>query len=216
MWIRFSAALVLLAMTLPLRAQTPPPAETPASPEDLGRAQRQADSPMQRILMAAKIPRKGGTDGPAAADPSPTNEVAAITPRSAPAPAPLRVITAAELGKLPTKVPGSMTPVALQSLPDWAALPTPQPEMAAMLVEPKLLSIVQPELPDRLLEKLRSHPQVLVALSLQADGQVSKVQVLPPSPSGLDRYLSDALMQWRYAPLPGPRVVRVELNFADR
>ena len=70
--------------------------------------------------------------------------------------------------------------------------------------------LVEPGIPDHLLRTL-TRREVRVELSLRADGTVAGVHLLPPAPEDLAPYLVEALRQWRYDPLPGPRRHRVEL-----
>jgi outer membrane biosynthesis protein TonB len=91
--------------------------------------------------------------------------------------------------------------------------PLPSPEMAALLVQPKLVSMTPPDFPQRVLDQVGRIGTVLAELTIRPDGSVAEVNVLPPSPRALQRSISDALMQWRYEPLPAQRRHRVELVF---
>ncbi|MCW5611506.1 MAG: TonB family protein [Rubrivivax sp.] len=91
--------------------------------------------------------------------------------------------------------------------------PLPSPEMAALLVQPKLLAMAPPDSQRRMLDQAGSIVEVAVELTIRADGSVAEVSVLTPAPRALQRSVVDALMQWRYEPLPAERKHRVELVF---
>ncbi|MDE2276805.1 MAG: hypothetical protein KGK09_10955, partial [Burkholderiales bacterium] len=92
----------------------------------------------------------------------------------------------------------------------------PDASLAALLVRPRLLSMVPPALPPQMLDELAGRVAPVAALTIEPDGRVSAVAVLPPAPNALLRYLRPALLQWRYAPLPAQQVLRVELDFKNR
>ncbi|MDE2082027.1 MAG: hypothetical protein KGI90_11785 [Burkholderiales bacterium] len=190
----------------PLHAQTPAEKDNAA----LERAQRQADAPLRLILEAAKIQRTGvpaGGEATPAARPAP----AAVT-----APAE-RVLTASAALQAPR--PGAwpeLPPLPVATAAAAGDLPgAPDASLAALLVRPRLLSMVPPALPPQMLDELAGRVAPVAALTIEPDGRVSAVAVLPPAPNALLRYLRPALLQWRYAPLPAQQVLRVELDFKN-
>ncbi len=90
---------------------------------------------------------------------------------------------------------------------------TPVAALTPASVQPKLLSRVDPEVTQRMLDDLPSTLVVLVELSLLPNGSVSNVKLLGSVPRTLQRALVAALEQWRFEPLPAARVHRVEVVF---
>lgn len=91
---------------------------------------------------------------------------------------------------------------------------TPLPDLPAIAAAPRLVHLVQPEIPQRLLDQL-VRGEVTVEFVIGADGRVSGIAVLPPVPRPLVPLITAAVEQWRYAPLPAPRPHRVQLVFKD-
>lgn len=77
----------------------------------------------------------------------------------------------------------------------------------------RLLSMVEPELPQRILEEMGRNATVLVDLRLRADGSVASVELASPAPRGMLRLLAPTLEQWKFAPLTSQRTHRIELLF---
>jgi hypothetical protein len=175
------------------------------------RAQRMADNPMRAILEAAKIrrrPGEGEADAAAARDEAATRN--AVAPAAA-APDPVlsaaQLAPAATLAVAPLKAAApfaGLAPVA-QPLPEMAALPPAAP--------PKLLSMVEPAVPSRVMDQGPHVTEVLADLSLRADGSVADVVLLTQVPRTWRRYLIEALQQWRYEALTAPHTHRVQLVF---
>lgn len=214
--VAFAAASVAQTAAVPQPAASAP--STPdAKPADaqtraaMERAQRMADNPMRAILEAAKIrrrPGEGEADAAAARDDAATRN--AVAP-AAPAPTPVlsasQLAPAATLAVAPLKAAApfaGLTPVA-QPLPEIAALPPAAP--------PKLLSMVEPAVPSRVLEQNPRVGEVSADLSLRADGSVAEVVLLTQVPRAWRRYLIEALQQWRYEPMAAARTHRVQLVF---
>lgn len=105
--------------------------------------------------------------------------------------------------------------IAPASVPSASALPVPQ--AAAGPLRPRLLSMVEPELPQRMLDEMGRNTAVLIDLTLRTNGTVAAVNVLQPAPRQLQRFVAPALEQWKFEALPAQRVHRIELVFnADR
>lgn len=87
------------------------------------------------------------------------------------------------------------------------------PELVAAPSRPRLASIVEPELPQRVLDEMGRNATVLVDLTIRPDGSVSKAALVSSGPRQLMRFLEPTLMEWKFDPLPSERVHRVELVF---
>ena len=77
----------------------------------------------------------------------------------------------------------------------------------------RLLSMVEPEVPQRMLDEMGRNASIQVDLVLRADGSVASVDLASPAPRGLLRMLTPSLQQWKFAPLATQRTHRVELLF---
>lgn len=77
----------------------------------------------------------------------------------------------------------------------------------------RLLTMVEPEVPQRVLDDLGRNATILVDLTLRADGSVASVDLASPAPRGLLRVLTPSLEQWKFAPLLAQRTHRIELLF---
>jgi len=189
----------------------PADAQTRAAME---RAQRMADNPMRAILEAAKIRRRPGEgegDAAAARDDAAAARNAAAAAAAAAVPDP--VLSAAQLAPATTlavaplkaAAPFAGLNAAAQPLPAMMALPPP--------AAPKLMSMVEPAIPSRVLDQSPRVGEVSADLNLRADGSVAEVVLLTQVPRAWRRYLIEALQQWRYEPLAAARTHRVQLVF---
>ena len=207
------------------------PALAPAAAPSDAANLRTAASRSAPTVAAANAP-----SNPAANAPSnpPTVAAAAVAP-SLPA-----LIPAAPTGTVPTGVAslaGVSTQVtleagALAAKPKSSAVsglefsPVVGPITAPLAVAPqvvipqmqpsdrvRLLSMVEPEVPQRVLDDLGRNAAILVDLTLRADGSVASVDLASPAPRGLLRLLTPSLEQWKFAPLLAQRTHRIELLF---
>lgn len=152
------------------------------------------------------------------------NEAPALTPPPAAAAetiepslasAPAANATALASAPAPSASAGSGAQAALS--PTAAA--TVAPPAAPADAEPdsiRLVSMVEPEIPQRLLDQVAQGTEFTAELRLHADGTVADVRMLQQLPRNLRRVLEDALVQWRYEPTarPGePRLQKVQLVF---
>lgn len=162
------------------------------------------------------------TSAPTPVVPQPVQTTASPPAVTAPLVAePSRVVTQFTLtsealqGKaLAVRVPGlevsGATPVpAVANLAGLPAVPNRALDPARI----KLLSRVDPELPQRQLDELGRNAIVTVELTIRADGSVGNVAMVPPTPRGIQRAVVAALEQWRFEPLLSERVHRVQLIF---
>lgn len=117
---------------------------------------------------------------------------------------------------VPSLEAGPTQPLAGSAAFQAAPVPVAPSAVAAATAEPlkpRLVSMVEPELSQRLLDQLGRNATVLIDLNIRADGSVAGITVLPPSSRQLERALAPTLEQWRFEPLPSARVHRVELVF---
>lgn len=217
------AAGLSVAFVATSGAQTAPPQPAASSPSTqdakparaetraaMERAQRMADNPMRAILEAAKIRRRPG-EGEADAAGSPGRDDA-TTRNAPPPPPPDLVLPASHLAPLATK---SVAPLqgATAAADLAASLPALAERPFVVPTVPVLRTLVEPAVPSRVMDQGPRVGEVFADLSLQADGTVAAVELIEPVPRAWRRYLIDALRQWRYEPLAGPRTHRVQLVF---
>lgn len=201
------------------------------------RARRQAASPLRIILEASKPRRKAGdaetgeaTDAagqrsvntrsaPLTSATGTLEAAAARLPQPVAVEAPVETQVTLSSTALqtrartaPTVAIESVVPAsALAALPAPAeALPPPAPPAQAA---PKLITMVEPVLPVRVFEEAGGLRELPVDLTIRADGSVASVNVAVTAPRQLVRAVVAALGQWRFEPLPGERVHRVQLVF---
>ncbi len=207
---RCLALATLVLGALPAAAQTAA-AATPATSDaqaSLVRAQRLADSPLRRILMASRLPARAG---------------AAAGADAVSAGAPTALLTLAKpwsdsegLRRAPP-VQGGADAAATVDLaePAWPELPVlpdhaplaPAPEV------PQLQTLVEPELDLRLRDQLASLDAVDAVLTLRSDGSVAAVAFVGTVDLRLQQAVQRAMVQWRYAPLRTAQEHRVRLSF---
>lgn len=97
--------------------------------------------------------------------------------------------------------------------PGMPKMVVPQALRTALPVQPRLMTMVEPDIPPRVMLMGLAVNEVAAELSLRADGTVAEVNLLPPVPRAWQPYIIEALRQWRYEPLPGARAHRVQLIF---
>lgn len=213
-------ALGLCAAALAASAQQLGDLEKKAGLSDADRAKRDADKVFQWIKFNAdKAPAKAA---PAPAPVKPAAPVAkaparpdaertaaakgdAAAHKAEPAPAPEAVRQAAAPAEEPVQV-AAVSP-KLNPPPPAAVAPEPEPEVAL-----QLLNKVEPEIPRQLLNTLRSGV-VVVKFTVEANGEVKEAEATKSSHRKLAAVAVDAVKQWRFAPLPKPREVSVEIGF---
>lgn len=89
------------------------------------------------------------------------------------------------------------------------APPPPPPPLAAL----ELLSSVQPELPQRVLSRMRRDGEVLLVFKVNTDGTVADLNVQSSNNAALDTIALDAVRQWRYKPIAEARTHKVQFVF---
>ena len=190
------------------------------------RAQRQAANPMRFILEAGKAkPKPAGEASAGAATTTaaaaPRADAGAITPRMATAPEPVAPtagqakLTADSLQRqtVALAVPAlEVSGASAPAMPALAALAVAAPALATP-ARPKLVSMVEPVIPPRALDDAGPLGTIMVDLTIRPDGSVAAVAMVAPVPRQIQRYVVQALEQWRFEPLPAERLHRVQLVF---
>lgn len=240
---RTTRSLALFALTLPLcvAAQTPAPlSDAERARRDAekvfsfikfqtvrNRPVGEAGEKPARPRAANAAPRApvapAPSPAPAAAPATPATATAAAntpTPVSLPAEKPLETTptaaaTSPPLGALPPSAP-QPTPTAAASVSP-AALPAPATEEDADDEDDaalQLQSFVPPSLTPEVNATLGAGSRnVKVRFTVEADGRVSKAEAAAGVPRRLAKPATDAILQWRFAPLPQARNVDVEIAF---
>jgi len=209
-----------LLWALAASAQTP--AAAPVVVPDkaaMDRAQQQADGPKRRILEAARLKPvvKVVADAPvaaaAAATPAPVHE-AEPTVATLPAAAAPLAVTAASVSGVAAVAPLELATGAAAMLALPAAQASSLPAAAHGLPPPKLVSMVEPDLPPRLFQRGGRRSEVVVDFTVNTDGSVGNVVVRSASNPNLEPPVLEAVRQWRYEaqPVPRPHVVRLVVN----
>jgi len=136
----------------------------------------------------------------------------ALTPEPAPEPAPMFAPPMAVPAVSP--VTSSVIAPAISAVASPAPT-TPVPVAAAALIQPKLLTMVEPDIPARVLVDGPRVSEIFADLTLRPDGTVASVALLPGAPRAWQRFVVSALERWRFEPLPATRVHRVQLVFSE-
>jgi hypothetical protein len=195
-------------------ADTPEPVVDPASVRRT--AARSGAEPAARDASTAPV---GASTRPAAPPPSvvATASPAVATPAPAPEPPPARVMPSALLAtSAASSVPSLEAAQPLEAAPVTTKAVAPQAiPIVPANVRPTLVTMVEPEIPVRLLSDSGRVGEIFADLSLREDGTVAAVTLLPPVPRSWARYISAALEKWRFEALPVARVHRVQLVFDD-
>ena len=220
----------------------PPEAAVSAAAADMERARRQAAGPMRIILAAGKtLPGRAPAAQAARPVPAVVVEPAAApavvpsAPTAARSPVAPETTPAQSVASPVVSTPGGLNADALQNkapavaapaldTTGTAVIPVVQPDFALDLAlylpavqtapqRPRIVSRVEPEVGQRVLDDLGRNASVLVDVTIRPDGRVAAVTPVASMPRPLQRALLDALGQWRFDPLPQERVHRIELFF---
>lgn len=180
------------------------------------RVQREADGPRRRILEAAKAKGAVRPDAPAA--PAAPAAAPAAARRDEPvdrAPALATLPAAVEPVALPASAVASVPAVSRMELAPASVVMIDMPAAkAVILLPPRLLSKVDPELPSRLQRRNTRRLEVLVGMTINADGTVRDVALLDSTDGELEIAVRNAVLQWRYEAQPEARPHTVQLVFA--
>lgn len=194
------------AVSAPVAA-TParPPLTLPVEPVDVQTEERAAAPASAQVGEAG--PAAASVPGPSTATPAPMD----------PGPAPAAA-TAGPTGATPTPMAATPSPAA-DPVPKSATAAVEAPAAAEPEPEPasiRLVSMVEPQIPQRLLDEIAQGTEVTAELTLHADGSVRDVKLLQSLPRKLRLVLEEALTLWRYEPAATAgqtRTQRVQLVF---
>jgi hypothetical protein len=174
-----------------------------------------------RIILEASKPRPKAREidiAPAAAAAA-AGAAAVIAPKAVPALAPEFAAPEPTLNadSLQRKTAMAAVPAlessSLAAAPMLAIAPLAVAAPAVVLVQPKLVEMVEPVIPARVRDAIGGLVEVWADLTIRADGTVAGVALVPPAPRQVQRYVVAALEKWRFEPLPAERLHRVQLVF---
>lgn len=177
--------------------------------------------PTQKKTAAAVAPTPAAVEprGEAAAarnaePPSKAGSEAAVAQTVEPA-----VETTAALVSMPaaTSLP---SPIATATEPAAQGAAAPEPELrvaAAATAEPTPLTLllrIEPAIPPELIDSKLNSAKVVVAFTVNADGEVVKPSIASSSDSRLNRSVLRAVRDWRYAPIETAREHSIRFEFS--
>lgn len=73
--------------------------------------------------------------------------------------------------------------------------------------------MVAPDIPATALRRVGAFDELLVQVSVRADGTVADAAVLTPGMRPVESYVVEALRQWRFEPTGAARTQRMQLVF---
>jgi len=217
--VRLARLLAALSLTMCLLSAAQ--AQTPAL-TDLERAQRDADKVLNFIKFqtvktkpAAEPndrPRKPAAPKPTA--PARPAEVAAAATPPVAEPAAARNVgftTTDPPPAMPTPTPATSfaAPAAAPAVADTAA-EADDPDETALQLQNFVAPVLSPSLQATLGSGSR---KVMVRFTVEANGTVSQAEAAPGVPRRFVRPATEAVLQWRFAPLGQARTVDVEIDF---
>ncbi len=213
--------LAALSLLIPLLA----PAQTPAPLNDAERARRDAE----KVLSFIKFqPVKTKPANEAADKPRRPTPPTPLAPGQAAAPPPVHAKAAAQQAEagaattpsaLPTASAPSSLPPQAQTASGYtapaAAVSEPEPDADDGEAELQIQHFVSPVLPPSVQKTLGSGTRkVVMRFTVQPSGAVSQAAPAEDDvPARLVRPATEAILQWRFAPLPHARTVDVEIAF---
>lgn len=219
-----------VSTTTVVAAPVPAAVAAPAAPRALPTV---APAPVAVVAALVRAPAPAPTPAEVVAEQLP-EPVPAAAPVAAPVAAP--AVASAEPAAAPLAAPiakaAVFTPTGLTAPPSGAtntapvnasvvapftasAISMPPSVAAAVTVQPKLVTMLEPDIPTRLLIEGPRVSEIFADLTLRADGTVAGVALLPGVPRQWQRYVVSALERWRFEPLAAGRVHRVQLVFGE-
>lgn len=233
--LRALVAAVLAGLGWSAGAQTV--STEPAKPENLERAQKQADAVFRWIKIHADKPAAAPAPPKPAPAPAPVaaKRPAPPTPSAAPRPAanePVVALADTPAASEPSADATSATPAPAADLGPpvvvAAAAPTAEPSAAVQTAvqasadlkaaepdaeEPlRLISKVEPSIPRQLARTLTTGI-AQVRFTIEPDGRVSQASTLKASHYRLGVAAVEAIKQWRFAPVKKAQEVAIEISF---
>lgn len=237
-WLALAALAPLpLVWSAPSIAQAPAPAPGAAPTTAAERAQRDAERVFEFIKFHTLRPRmiepsRAAKPAAPATPPAPTAspDRSGTPPRPGPtdvSPRPAPSLAASELPPTleaapvtaPTAVALPVAPATLPAAPPVPVLPPPTALPAPEADDGdddalQLQDFVAPVLPPAVQATLGAGARnIKVRFTVEPDGRVSQAEAAAGVPRRLARPATDAILQWRFAPLPQPRTVEVEVAF---
>lgn len=187
-------------------------ASAPAVAADSGRV----DAVIEQLSASMRVSAPAATEpGATAAAPDEPAPQVPQAPERAPVPAVAPVAELVDSVPPPAALAAVAMPVlAVQAAPlaAPALAPTPTaPVLAEAPPVPRLLTMVEPTIPERLMARVTSITRFNLSLDIQPDGSVSAVDLRPGGPKALEPMVLAAVRQWRYAPMSQPVRQLVEL-----
>jgi len=196
-------AAALLALLGPAAALAQDPSPAPARLSE--RVLREAESPLRWIKIQSESLRRS-EDARKAIVPAPDATTSARQAGAKPGPAVPRA-------------PAQPATTAAASSPLLVALAAPTSPRAvkpalAEAPEPPLITIdrADPEWDEALLLRLH-HGRVVARFHVATDGYLSRIEIVDSTDSRLTGPTMAALMQWRFEPIPEPRIATAEFGF---
>lgn len=207
--------VILQAGKIKRKDDAPEPVPDPAVRRTAVRTGTEAANPALATARPTVAAPTVATSAPAsvAAAPAP----APGTPAPTPEPPPDKVMPSTLLSTpAAANVPALEIAQPVEAAPVTTKAVAPQAiPLAPVNVRPTLVTMVEPEIPTRLLGEAGRVSEVLADLTLREDGSVAAVALLPPVPRAWQRYIITALEKWRFEPLPSGRMHRVQLVFGE-
>ncbi len=163
----------------------------------------------------AKKPAPVKTAAPAVAEADKKSPVAAAAPLAAPSANGARPVPEPGLGNTAAGVPAPAAPTAPRAGDATPAEPDTRLARNAP-AEPAPLTIVkrvEPTLPPDLIDSRLASAKVVVAFTVNANGEVSNLSVASTTDPRLNRSILRAVQAWRYAPIPEAREHMVSFAF---
>jgi TonB family protein len=222
-------------------AQTAAPPSEKAAME---RALQQADGPKRRILEAARLkagaaptpapvpapqavagvrPRVEATERPTErsadkpVEKAPENDIITVVTLPG-AIEPVAIPRSGGVGSVATVAPLEATPrpATMIDLPP-AAPPVPAaatPPPAEGLPAPRLVTMVEPELPARLFRRGSTRTEIVVDLVINVDGSIKSAAVRSSNNADVESAVLEAVLRWRYEPqaVTRPHLVRLVVS----
>ena len=154
-----------------------------------------------------KTPPKAASAAPAA----PSVEVLADSAKPSPPTGTDAAPVSVNANTAPLPAPAPAAPVESAAVPEPAKLAAlaQRPERVALT----LVTRVEPALPRDLIDSRLDTANVVVAFTVNPDGEVSNLSVASSTDPRLSKSVLRAVRGWRYAPIPEAREHKVSFSF---
>lgn len=142
---------------------------------------------------------------------------ASLSAAPAPAPADQLLTVAPKLDDVPALPAARIAPLAIPQTAAVEPLPALRsalpPPAASTTPSPRLLSMVNPEIPSNVMRRLGYPNEMVVQVTINRDGSVSNISMPSPAVRSAEPYIVEALAQWKFEPVAEPRQQRLQLVF---